>query len=129
MSYSIAWVFNPSKWKALEKKFIFIYIYIYVHLDCRPSVNKSTWFPLLGVSGPMYFESKLLKFLKFKQFVDSLYMNINYTFLKTVEAWRVFCNHPYGHKVDGEYIIISCHYDELYFALQEVHCHMNKGFN
>ncbi len=116
---------NPSKWRALEKKSIFIYIYI--HLDCRPSVNKSTWFPLLGVSGPMCFESKLLKFLKFKQFVDSLHMNINYDFLNSVKAWRVFCNHPYGHEVEGEYISISCHYGELYFAFQEVHSHVNKA--
>ncbi len=50
----------------------------------------------------MCFETKLLKFLKFKQFVDSLYMNINYNFLNLVEAWRVFCNHHYGHEVEGE---------------------------
>ncbi len=90
-------------------------------------MNKSTSFLLLRVSGPMCFESKLLKFLKFKQFVDSLYMNISYNFLNTVEVWRVFCNHPYGHEVEGKYIIISCHYGELYFAFQEVHCHVNKA--
>jgi hypothetical protein len=115
---------NPSKWKTLEKKFIFIYMCVcvcmYVYLICRPSVNKSTWFHLLGVSSPMCFESKLLKFLKFKQFVDSLYMNINYNLLNTVEAWKVFCNHPYGHEIE-------CHYGELYFAFQEVHCHVNKA--
>ncbi len=48
-------------------------------------------------------------------------------FFNTVEAWRVFCNHPYVYEVEGEYIIISCHYCELYFAFQEVHCHVNKA--